>query len=611
MRPSSIVATYIVVGFVWIGVSDPLVGLLAPSPQTAYLINTAKGWAFILVTGALLYALIRRYVASLEANHRQLEARIGELQRTATSLESTEDRLRDALGRAGEATWEFDLETRSIRLSRELWTVLSMPDLPLSMSQEQWAALIHPDDLEKIAQQSVELLAGKVDQYETIFRMRRPSGGWRWLLSKGGIDRRQPGRRHVSVGTVRDITELHQRDDDLAATNKALQALVAANRVIVAATTRPQLLGEVCNALMRELSLKLVWIGEAMQDEARNVRPVARAGDAANVLDTVTITWNNSATGHGLAGLAIRTGELQYAADVKNDPRLELWRQAYAETGMASAVAIPIREQGVVWGVLMAHGLNFDSLGPRETEILQNLGEDIGYALTALTTRERARIAEQDRVAAMTEVREGTLNAVRALASAVEARDPYTAGHEARVAALAVRIGARLGLPMFELEGLQLGGMLHDIGKIGVPSEILAKPGRLSPSQLALVREHPSIGREIVQSLHFPWPIAEMIGQHHERLDGTGYPDGLQGDAICKEAKIIAVADVAESMLSHRPYRPALSSEHAIKELSEGRGTKYWAEAVDACLALMETPDFSVQLGGGLSRMPVIAASPS
>ncbi len=609
MRPASIVATYLVVSFIWIGVTDPLIEAFALSPRATVVIGIAKGYAFVVVSGALLYLLIRRYVSTLEANRRQLAERIDELTVSAMSREEAEDRLRDALGRAGEATWEFDFSTRTIRLSPELWTVLGMPDLPRTLDEKQWTDLIHPDDVEKIDQQSAELLAGKINQYETVFRVHKPGGGWRWFESKGGIDRRQGRGRYVSLGTVRDVTELRQRDQELGTTNKALHALVAANRVIVAAKSRSQLLGEVCQSLVNELSLKLVWIGEAMHDEARSVRPVARAGEAAGVLDDVQITWGDTPNGQGLVGRAIRGGALQYADDAARDPRLEPWREVYSQTGMASAAAIPIREQGIVWGVLMAHGLDIDSLGTHERVILENLGDDIGYALAALAARESAVAAEKERGAAMSQVREGTLNAVRALASAVEARDPYTAGHQARVAALAVRIGARLGLTLFELEGLQLGGILHDIGKIGVPSEILSKPGRLSPSQLALVREHPRIGREIVQSLVFPWPIADMIGLHHERLDGTGYPDGLRGDAICREAKIIAVADVAESMLSHRPYRPALSPQFAIKELTDGKGTKYWPEAVDACLALMQAPDFSIQLGGGLGPMPARAAA--
>ena len=167
-----------------------------------------------------------------------------------------------------------------------------------------------------------------------------------------------------------------------------------------------------------------------------------------------------------------------------------------------------------------------------------------------------------------------------------EMRDPYTAGHQHRVAEIAVAVGAELGFDARRQEGLRVAGYLHDIGKIAIPSEILSKPGRLTPVEFDLIKAHSQAGRDVLKDVKFPWPVAEIALQHHERMDGSGYPQGLRGEAILLEARIMAVADVIEAMSSHRPYRPGLGIDKALAEIERGRGTAYDAEVVDASLRL-------------------------
>ncbi|HPD06952.1 MAG TPA: PAS domain S-box protein [Candidatus Bipolaricaulis sp.] len=175
---------------------------------------------------------------------------------------------------------------------------------------------------------------------------------------------------------------------------------------------------------------------------------------------------------------------------------------------------------------------------------------------------------------------------VDALASTIELRDPYTAGHQRRVAELAVAIAQELGLSAEEQRGLRIAGLVHDVGKIVVPSEILSKPGRLSQLEMEMVRVHPEAGFNVLRGIDFPWPVAEVVHQHHERLDGSGYPQGLTGDEILLGARILAVADVVEAISSHRPYRAALGIEAALAEVEAGRGELYDPQVVDACLAV-------------------------
>ena len=175
-----------------------------------------------------------------------------------------------------------------------------------------------------------------------------------------------------------------------------------------------------------------------------------------------------------------------------------------------------------------------------------------------------------------------------------EMRDPYTAGHEKRVAEIAVAIGAEMGFDAKRLEGLRVAGHLHDIGKITIPSEILSKPGKLSETEFLLVKQHPQAGYEVLKNVGFPWPVAEVALLHHERIDGSGYPMGMKGDEIPIEARIMAVADVVESMASHRPYRPGLGIDKALGEIERGRGTSYDAVVADTCLRMFREKGYTI-----------------
>lgn len=202
-------------------------------------------------------------------------------------------------------------------------------------------------------------------------------------------------------------------------------------------------------------------------------------------------------------------------------------------------------------------------------------------------------ITERDRAAArQKKILDG---AITALSATVEHRDAYTAGHQHRTAALAIAIGRELGFDADRLEGLRIAALIHDLGVISLPAEIQTRPGKLNPIEFEMVKGHSQIGYDIVKDIEFPWPIADMILQHHERINGSGYPQGLKGPDILQEAKIIGVADVTEAMCSHRPYRPALGAEAAIAELLAHRGTLYDEASVDACVRLFRDKGFSFE----------------
>ncbi len=177
-----------------------------------------------------------------------------------------------------------------------------------------------------------------------------------------------------------------------------------------------------------------------------------------------------------------------------------------------------------------------------------------------------------------------------------EMRDPYTAGHERRVAEIAVAISAELGFDVSRQQGIRVAGNLHDIGKINIPAEILSKPSKLTDIEYSLVKFHAQASYDVLQHVAFPWPIAEVAFQHHERLDGTGYPRGLKGEEIIMEARILAVADTVEAMSSHRPYRAGLGIEKALAEIERGQDIIYDGTVVDACLKLFRQNGYNIPL---------------
>ncbi len=209
---------------------------------------------------------------------------------------------------------------------------------------------------------------------------------------------------------------------------------------------------------------------------------------------------------------------------------------------------------------------------------------------------ERKRV-EQELQHTLENLRKAMGATIQAMALAVETKDPYTADHQRRATNLACAIAKEMGLSKEQIDGIRMAGAIHDLGKISVPSEILSKPGRLSEIEFNLVKTHPQVGCDILERIEFPWSIVQIVLQHHERMDGSGYPKGLVGEEILLGARILAVADVVGAMSSHRPYRPALGIDRALEEISRNRGVVYDPKAVDACLKVFTERGFKFEYG--------------
>jgi putative nucleotidyltransferase with HDIG domain len=200
-----------------------------------------------------------------------------------------------------------------------------------------------------------------------------------------------------------------------------------------------------------------------------------------------------------------------------------------------------------------------------------------------------------DRKNSMDQLRKALGGTVQAIASVVDSTDPYTAGHQRRVADISRAIATEMGLSPDRIEGIRMAGIIHDIGKVSVPAEILSMPRKLTDLEFSLIKTHAQSGYEILKDIEFPWPIARMVLEHHERMNGSGYPNGLTGDKLLPESRILAVADVVEAMATYRPYRAALGLSAALEEIAKNRGILYDPEAVDACLRLFREKGFSIK----------------
>jgi GAF domain-containing protein len=393
---------------------------------------------------------------------------------------------------------------------------------------------------------------------------------------------------------IRDITERKRAEEELRRLNWALRALGQSNSALVHAGTEKELFQACCDAIAGTENYPLAWIGLAIDDPARSVVVAAAAGEAVEYMQDFEGSWGDTPNGKGPTGTAIHTGTTQVTNNLDESEACLPWIEGARARGLASSISLPIRANGGAMGVLTIYGREVDAFNRPEVELFEELAADIGYGIASRRTRVERDHLQQEQLLGVERLKSALIGTIGAVALTVEKRDPYTAGHQQRVAGLCVAIGRKLDLTEDRLEGLRLGATIHDIGKIYVPAEILNRPGQLSPPEFEIIKSHPQIGYDIIKDVKFPWPVADMILQHHERLDGSGYPQGLKGEQIILEARILAVADVVEAMSSHRPYRPGLGLDAALAQIKQEAGTKLDAQVVDACERLFRADGFSL-----------------
>jgi PAS domain S-box-containing protein len=403
------------------------------------------------------------------------------------------------------------------------------------------------------------------------------------------------GDYRFSIHVLQDVTQLEQVTSALQHEMRARRTISASNQALIHADSEDGLLQEVCRIATAEGGYRLAWAAYREDDAAHSLRPVGAAGIAPDELAQWSLSWSEAAAQQQLSARAIRSGALQVAQDLQHDTTLPHSAALARRHGYAAAAAFPLRTGNEILGVLFIAAATPQAFTEPELAVLQELAGDLAYGIDALRGRQARARVEREHVAALERVKGLLGNTVHALATAVAARDPYTAGHQQRVMELAVDIARELGWEEERIEALGIAALVHDVGNIYVPAEILSKPGRLSAAEFELVKNHPHIGYKILSTIDFPWPVAEMVLQHHEMIDGSGYPSGLKEGAILPEAQVIGIAGMIEAMSSHRPYRPALGVSAALEELERLRGVKFNAQLVDACLHLFRAKGYRLE----------------
>jgi len=499
----------------------------------------------------------------------QLQERLKErtcLYRVAQLAEETETPLPELLQRAVEflpAAWQYpEVTTARIRYQGEEY--LSAAFTPGSWSL---VALIKAGDME-------------VGSVEVFYTRTEPAE------DEGPFLREERSLIEAVADQLGQIIALRLHQQTLNRLNRVLRTLNLSNRALVYTSGEAEFEQEICDVLVREAHYRAAWIGN--RDAAGGLQTMAWAGEQAVRGGDIVCTRHDAIT--RLVCTAMERGELQRDS-LRADDSCALCEGLGEDS---AAIALPLLSGGRALGVLfVCSGLN-EPMAPAEVELLQELSDDLAYGI-----RMRRTTGERDR--AQAELARILIKTVSVIALTVEKRDPYTAGHMQRVADLAMAIGRAMNLDENTVTGLQMGALIHDIGKIYIPAEILNRPGRLSPVEFDLIKTHPQVGYDIVKDIDFPWPVAEMIVQHHERIDGTGYPNGLSGAEICLEARILAVADVVEAMASHRPYRASLPLQSALDEIERYRGERYDPQVVDVCLRLFREQGYTWQAADEVS----------
>ena len=377
---------------------------------------------------------------------------------------------------------------------------------------------------------------------------------------------------------------------DLQKQNWALLAHAKASSALVRSNDRDDLISGVCNAIVNQPPYILAWVGLAMHDDLKTVQVIGTHGAAADYAKGIDVKWSpDTPTGQGPTGLCIQTSLPVLISDTDSDSRFSPWKERAKPYGIRSVIAVPIKDhEPQAIGALTVYANLPSAFGEIETQLFESLAKEIGFGLAAI---EKQRLLDKE-VKERERLNDQLVNAlnttIEAMSKTMEWRDPYTAGHQKKVALLSQAIAKKLGWSEEKIRGLYLAALVHDMGKIATPAEILTKPSMLTETEMTLIKEHPRTGYDILKDIPFTWPIAQAVYQHHERLDGSGYPNGISGDAIIPEARILAVADTIEAMTSHRPYRPGLGLGKAIELVKAQAGKSLDSSICQVACELLE-----------------------
>lgn len=453
---------------------------------------------------------------------------ITEQKRIEEELRKKEARLRYAQAQAHLGNWEINIAAKTYSWSEEMFRIFGYSSAGGVPEIDDYDMSIYPDDRERIKSNLSECIA-EHKPFQDECRIVKPDGSMRWVEGRGKPIFDYKGNMVQFAGTLQDITERKLIEHDLRESEKNFHRTIDESPLGVRIVTME---GETIYANKAILDM----YGYESVEELKKTSVKERY-----------------------------TPESYAEYQKRKEARLR-------EEGPSEYEISIFRKNGEIRHLQVFRKEIFWS-GKQQSQIIY---QDI-------TERKKA---EEKLELTLENLQQSVKATIQVLGMASEARDPYTAGHHKRVSDLALTIAKDMGLCEDKMEGLRMAGSIHDIGKLSVPAEILSKPTKLTDLEFSMIKEHSQSGYEMLKHVESPWPLAQIVQQHHERMNGTGYPNNLQGDDIILEARIIAVADVVEAMASHRPYRPALGIEPALEEIEKNKGVLYDTNVVDTCLTL-------------------------
>jgi PAS domain S-box-containing protein len=450
-------------------------------------------------------------------------------------LMESEERMRLTLEAVNDGVWDWNIATGNAFFSPRCYTMLGYKDKEFPEKFQYWQNIFDPDGAGRIAREIGEHLKNG-RQFAVEVRARTKTGNWRWIETRGNVvERDDSGRATRMVGIHSDITARKEAEAKLLESEERYRTAIEYSKDGI--------------GLVKEA--KHIYVNKKLLEMFGYDKPEDLVGKPTSLI--VHPDYHEQLYDYSLKRQEGRGVPEQFEfKGVKKDGT-----EVFVEASVTKTI----------------YG-----------------GEQVLFVFSRDVT---SRKKEAEELAATTDkLRRSLAGTLQAMAHTVEIRDPYTAGHEKRVSALARSIGQEMGLSEAVINTVRMAGSIHDIGKMSVPAEILSKPTRLSGIEMSIIKIHPQAGYDILKDSQLPYPVAEIVLQHHERLDGSGYPLGLKGNQIFLEAQIIAVADTVEAMASHRPYRPAIGIEVALEEITKNKGTLYHAAAVEACLRLFREKGF-------------------
>lgn len=383
------------------------------------------------------------------------------------------------------------------------------------------------------------------------------------------------------------LREIHKVSITVAGSGKPSLKLLekSINELILRENKDSEFFLKVCREIVKIDNYRFAWIGLAKKNntgDITKIEPIAHYGSNGftdDLLNSLLKEINSKDKTSLLSAITEKYEVKRY--NISESPEAGTREDLILKNNFSSSILIPLKHNGKILGLINIFSDHRNSFKEQENRILLKIANNLSNDIRGL----KLEIELKDTMKQLQRALYETIDAITLMS---EIKDPYTSGHQKRVAIISSAIATELGLSKDTIDGIYVAGLLHDVGKISVPNDILSKPGKLNEGEFIIIKNHPIVSYNILEHIEFPWPIAIIVNQHHERIDGSGYPYGIQGEEMSIGSKILSVADVVEAMTAHRPYRPALGLKKALSEIENNKGILYDREITEVCVKVFK-----------------------